>query len=1257
MGKRGSGRPIRIPRANLTIKRLLYGATLAVSLCLLAFQPAYGANVVVNAYNFVSTAQSNRAITFTLLGTNSQSIAPGPWIIVGDSVTQYTGTNGQTTFSNMLTLGNYRMDIYGNPPRSFPFSLSITSGTWNVNQLFGTNVQPEMFYDTAQIDALLSSLGGGGSNVPAGATIGAANGYNLTNLNAASITGGPLTNSIFTGGNVGIVSPGALAVGGSTALSGGLQVYANSPVLDIATFLTTNSVAIAGLNSNGAFYGSGAQLTAVNAANSTNWAGLPTNGATSGQTPTMQLSGGVTWQAAAGAASGTNIQVVAGSVNLSNNIAIPGGYLVTTGAYGFAGEGNMYFGYPLNLLATGLGVSDFYHYFNGPGITFLGFDSCFRLVDWTGTNDYLIGGPSQVDSTGGSEQLVNPILSVPLHPNASVEAFRAAPGSHYGVGENVKLNLAGGSAAGLADMIQPPAAIAARMKRNLLRVQNFEGATNAQTLSLFTNVINSAVTNNLLALITNNVDFLYYFDNPAWNSNRDQNFNLNWDTNWFGQTNTLAWAANFAHTNGCKIGGCVNWQPYPSPNPSLYYVCGSPSSGAPWLNSAPVGGLSAVSKVVVAEGPDFVPLDATYMLSNQLDFVRIADISFVALNYGPMQQAVNLWGDRTESNPTNEFPSFFLTGRMPPMLELMCGNPSVAAGPLSGGIPFNMLGRINTWDFDNFAVNTNVWGTNNTVEVMNDLRMKQPYLAATTMKGCIPTWQQVGFLSSNDLRSIITITAMSPETLYVDSGVVTNNTYYPILLQSSNVWAGFGDITYLGHPVQTNGPVTTWARQMSDGSWLIGLVDECTSGNTAGGGGVSNITVNLNFTGQYSQQWNVSDLWTNGGLQVFTNVSSFTYSIAAQTADLFRAYPIGANYAGGVMSNINLFNGGSTNQAITNASFYGSTLAAGTNIIETTLSPDTSALRFANSVGISDPSTRQDLISFVTCLQAGGVFSNLVDACLFNPRFNPQSNLTWFGRSIQNTGQCYSAWGAYFPTNYSILVNGLPDVRSNNAMVVVWRMSATNNGYNPGLMTSKSIASLIAPGGTALQGLTYGNVGNLIYRSAETNHSASGDNIGPCFEGHGYSYAVTENQLDARHVTICGATNLNNFYSYFDGSFCLWNGNSAFSEVFPGVSNALTTVQIGYSGDTWGGYLQNGEVAAVLIFSNNPQSALYITTNQAVGIQKGARCLEPDTVDNIWLGDSLYAELRKPQLSESNLHQSHQLQRGDVVSTFSGALE
>ena len=113
--------------------------------------PARAQNLFVNVHNLSSQTAVNRRVTLTLL--EAGPVTAGPWLIAGDSVSQSTDTNGFTTFSNVLA-GGYRLDIAGNPSRSFPLGMPSTNNTQNASALIGaTNTLP-LYYSVDQLAAL-----------------------------------------------------------------------------------------------------------------------------------------------------------------------------------------------------------------------------------------------------------------------------------------------------------------------------------------------------------------------------------------------------------------------------------------------------------------------------------------------------------------------------------------------------------------------------------------------------------------------------------------------------------------------------------------------------------------------------------------------------------------------------------------------------------------------------------------------------------------------------------------------------------------------------------------------------------------------------------------------------------------------------------------------------------------------------------------------------------------------------------------------
>lgn len=128
----------------------------------MAVAPCPAATVFVLVRDVTSNPVVNRSVTVTLTSPTGANVV-GPWVVAGDNVGLRTDNTGTAWFSNVLSLGEYRMDVAGNPGRSFPFSVVSTSGVYNVVQLLGTNVAVEMFYDTSQIDQMFGVAAGSAS--------------------------------------------------------------------------------------------------------------------------------------------------------------------------------------------------------------------------------------------------------------------------------------------------------------------------------------------------------------------------------------------------------------------------------------------------------------------------------------------------------------------------------------------------------------------------------------------------------------------------------------------------------------------------------------------------------------------------------------------------------------------------------------------------------------------------------------------------------------------------------------------------------------------------------------------------------------------------------------------------------------------------------------------------------------------------------------------------------------------------------------
>jgi hypothetical protein len=154
-----------------------------------------GADVLVNVRDFSSGIVANRTVTVTL--TKPQAAVAGSWVFTGDAVAKRTDASGQAWFSNMVTVGEYRLDVSGNPSRSYPFNISSTNGTYNVIQLFGTNQAVEMFYDTAQVDALVGGVLAASTNGVVAGTNMQIGGVGVTGVRQVNLSNTPSFNGSY----------------------------------------------------------------------------------------------------------------------------------------------------------------------------------------------------------------------------------------------------------------------------------------------------------------------------------------------------------------------------------------------------------------------------------------------------------------------------------------------------------------------------------------------------------------------------------------------------------------------------------------------------------------------------------------------------------------------------------------------------------------------------------------------------------------------------------------------------------------------------------------------------------------------------------------------------------------------------------------------------------------------------------------------------------------------------------------------------
>lgn len=209
------------------MKRLLLTLLLLCGLRAGAQNPAATA-IQVQVHGVTSGGVSNRTVVLTLTKPTGPVVA-GPWVIAGDSVATTSDTSGNAYFSNVVMLGEYRLDIAGNPPRTFPLSVGVTNlGLVSFVSLLGTNNSVPLFYDVSQVNALLALVGGQATNLSPWNTnidafqhsltnsalvqsaLFAGNGGGLTNIPGAGISNAPWLLPNGNGGGLTNLNPNAV---------------------------------------------------------------------------------------------------------------------------------------------------------------------------------------------------------------------------------------------------------------------------------------------------------------------------------------------------------------------------------------------------------------------------------------------------------------------------------------------------------------------------------------------------------------------------------------------------------------------------------------------------------------------------------------------------------------------------------------------------------------------------------------------------------------------------------------------------------------------------------------------------------------------------------------------------------------------------------------------------------------------------------------------------------------------------------------
>lgn len=306
---------------------------------------------------------------------------------------------------------------------------------------------------------------------------------------------------------------------------------------------------------------------------------------------------------------------------------------------------------------------------------------------------------------------------------------------------------------------------------------------------------------------------------------------------------------------------------------------------------------------------------------------------------------------------------------------------------------------------------------------------------------------------------------------------------------------------------------------------------------------------------------------------------------------------------------------------------------AGAGVPSTYLQPAAGvATKFADQQKIADRFVREDLINFASVLQVAGIYvsggsgttTNLTDALFLHPRYNPSNFLSWAGSAVTFSNVGFSQWGASFNAN-GLIKFAVPDSRT-NTLIVVWRGYQTN--YNIG--KQQFLAGLVnnSPAQYAAQWFYMpNNVLQWAVRETNTQSVLDGDigAIAPWW-GNIYHWSEVGNNLNQRRVTMLSHNGA--------GIYQAWNNGAAAQIGATAQKFYLTNTAVlpqqplnlmilggdvkGPASGFFGGYYQ-GEIAWVGVL-NNP-----VSTNMAQAILWALRELEPETDNNLFLGDSLFA--------------------------------
>jgi len=262
-------------------------------------------------------------------------------------------------------------------------------------------------------------------------------------------------------------------------------------------------------------------------------------------------------------------------------------------------------------------------------------------------------------------------------------------------------------------------------------------------------------------------------------------------------------------------------------------------------------------------------------------------------------------------------------------------------------------------------------------------------------------------------------------------------------------------------------------------------------------------------------------------------------------------------------------------------------------------------------------------ISAILPREAAAVYSNLVDWIILKPGLGSSNNLTLLGRQYAASNITYvDNWGAHF--NGSSIVLSTPCDLRTNTLVVSWRIPIAD--YAPNRPTQEYIAG----------------VGSLTTGSAIWHHTSlgqyeqvwmqNGTNIWPDSNA-GFTNLLNYRLIDGsyewghvmthpveRRVSVISAAGVV-LTAFDDGRADTWTTaqNMFLATSTIPILDPLTNVIIGAmpTNVSWNARPFTGEIDSVMVFSTAA------TTNLVEAATVASRCLEPETTDDIWVGDSV----------------------------------